>query len=162
MVLVVCVLMSCTHGISRAMHSARLAIVPGEHIRTSRASAAAAYLCMEKLDIKALRQRVFSSLTEEEREEAGRILREYLAVCARIYEHSKFKTLRDRADHDGNSTIGGDSGMILCSPLAYEIVLRLHPRLDCQARHPQCLAARAARRHRRLRRAQRHQDHPVV
>jgi hypothetical protein len=63
---------------------------------------------MEKFDIKALRQRVFSSLSEAEQVEAGRILREYLSICARIYEHSKFKTLRDRADHDGDSTIGGD------------------------------------------------------
>jgi hypothetical protein len=35
---------------------------------------------MDKLDIKALRRGVFSDLSEEEQEEAGRILREYLDV----------------------------------------------------------------------------------
>ena len=51
---------------------------------------------MKKLDIKELRRKVFSTLTEEEREEAGRILRAYLAVCARIYEHSKLKELLEK------------------------------------------------------------------
>lgn len=64
---------------------------------------------MEKLDIKALRQRVFSSLSEEEREEAGRILRAYLDVCARLYEHSKLKQLLDREDGTADSTTTEDS-----------------------------------------------------
>ena len=59
---------------------------------------------MSKLDIKQLRQRLFSSLTEEEREEAGRILRNYLAVCARIYEHSKLKELLHRTSEKPDST----------------------------------------------------------
>lgn len=64
---------------------------------------------MDKIDIKALRQRVFSNLTEEEREEAGRILRDYLDVCARIYEHSKFKQLLDRSPGNADSTTAEDT-----------------------------------------------------
>lgn len=59
---------------------------------------------MSKPDIKQLRQRLFSTLTEEEREEAGRILRNYLAVCARIYEHSKLKELLHRTPEKPDST----------------------------------------------------------
>lgn len=61
---------------------------------------------MSKPDIKALRRRVFSELTEEEREEAGRILRDYLAVCMRIYEHSKLKELLHRSSEKPDSTSG--------------------------------------------------------
>ena len=64
---------------------------------------------MDKPDIKALRRRLFSSLSEEEREEAGRILREYLDVCARIYQHSKLKKLIDRSPSEGDSTTDRDT-----------------------------------------------------
>jgi len=59
---------------------------------------------MTEIDIKKLRQRVFSTLTEAEQEEAGRVLRAYLAVCARIYEKSEFKALLDKStDTDSTS-----------------------------------------------------------
>jgi hypothetical protein len=51
--------------------------------------------CMKKLDVK-LRQHVFSSLSDAEREEAGRILRAYLAECSQMYELSEFKSLLEK------------------------------------------------------------------
>ncbi len=59
---------------------------------------------MSKPDIKELRQRLFSSLSDEEREEASRILRNYLTVCARIYDNSKIKDLLHRSPDKGDST----------------------------------------------------------
>lgn len=59
---------------------------------------------MKKIDITALRERIYSSLTEEEREEADRVLRAYLAVCARIYEHSVMRELLEKSvDEDSAS-----------------------------------------------------------
>ena len=60
---------------------------------------------MKEIDIKALRQRVFSTLTEAEQEEAGRVLRAYLAVCARIYEKSAFKELVDKSTDDDSTSV---------------------------------------------------------
>ena len=59
---------------------------------------------MKKIDIKALRERVYSSLNEEEREEADHVLRAYLATCARIYEHSVMKKLLEKSDRDDSTS----------------------------------------------------------
>ena len=61
-------------------------------------------LRMTEIDIKKLRQRVFSTLTEDEQEEAGGVLRAYLAVCARIYEKSAFKELVDKSPDDDSTS----------------------------------------------------------
>ncbi len=66
-------------------------------------TAAGILTSMKEIDIKALRERVYSSLTEKEREEADRVLRAYLASCARIYEHSVMRKLLEKSDH-GDST----------------------------------------------------------
>ena len=62
---------------------------------------------MADLDVNKLRQRAFPSFSEAEREEAGRILRAYLAVCARIYEQSKLKELFPKQSKPNDSTKGG-------------------------------------------------------
>ena len=63
-------------------------------------------IAMTKLDIKALRDRVYASLSEQEREEADRVLRAYLAHCTRVYEQSVMKRLLDQST-DGDSTSSG-------------------------------------------------------